>query len=435
MSHASKCDCAITMRKKDVQIQKMEKKMAKLRKQRDIAESRLEDFMRMIEHHHQALKSGTPYFGNHTDKWKDDGSVSDTSGVVNLLDTRSFISDDDDDDDDDINEELPMRSQDPSDEYCREVQCIEIEETATVFRNNNHEDEKEETKNVVGHSEDHANDETSVVQNVNHRDTMQGAERQEIVFPELELGSSVLRSDSMSSSYGSNSTGIPTPLGEEGGISTFQTFVDGLKEMSKRHQEVSNAEASSKMERDLGVDGDFERKRQEILELWQSCNVSLVRRTYFHLLLKGDEADSVYIGVELRRLLFIKDRFSQGKQASDGGETLTLSSSLKALHKERKMLSKLVRKRFSEEEMTRIYHKFGIAVNSKRRRLQLVNKLWSNPKDMTQVAESADVVSKLVKLTEQGKTMKEMFGLASTPPPFLTAQKAHGWKKSLPPLF
>ncbi|XP_013647546.1 kinesin-like protein KIN-7F [Brassica napus] len=437
MSHASKCDCAITVRKKDVQIQKMEKKMAKLRKQRDIAESRLEDFMRIIEHHHQALKSGTPYFGNHTDKWEDDGSVSDTSGMVNLLDTRSFISDDDDDDD--INEELPMRSQDPSDEYCREVQCIEIEETATVFSNNNPKDEKEETKNVVGHNEDHADDERSVVQNVNHRDTIPGAERQEshkIEFPELELvSSSVSRSDSMSSSYGSNSNGIPTPLGEEGGISTFQTFVDGLKEMSKRHQEVSNAEASGKMEKDLGVDGDFERKRQEILELWQSCNASLVRRTYFYLLFKGDEADSVYIGVELRRLLFIKDRFSQGKQASDGGETLTLSSSLKALHKERKMLSKLVRKRFSEEEMTRIYHKFGIAVNSKRRRLQLVNKLWSNPKDMTQVAESADVVSKLVKLTEQGKAMKEMFGLASTSPSLLTSQKAHGWRKSLPPLF
>ena len=46
--------------------------------------------------------------------------------MVNLLDTRSFISDDDDDDDDDINEELPMRSEYPSDEYCREVQCIVI---------------------------------------------------------------------------------------------------------------------------------------------------------------------------------------------------------------------------------------------------------------------------------------------------------------------
>ena len=61
------------------------------------------------------------------------------------------------------------------------------------------------------------------------------------MLPELELGSSsVSRSDSMSSSYGSNSTGIPTPLGEEGGISTFQTFVDGLKEMYKRHQEVTS---------------------------------------------------------------------------------------------------------------------------------------------------------------------------------------------------
>ncbi|KAJ4898735.1 ATP binding microtubule motor family protein [Raphanus sativus] len=519
---ASKCDCA---RKKDVQIQKMEKEMAELRKQRDLAESRLEDFMRLIEHHHQALKYGTPHFGNHTDKWKDGSAASETSGVVNLLDTRSFISDDDDDDDDDLNEVvLPMHSENPSDEYCKEVQCIEIEETySVVCSNDNHKDEKEETKNVVGHSEDHANedersivhsedhanedersivhsedhanddersvvhsedhanedersvvhredhanedersvvhsedhanddDERSVGQNVNHGETVPGSstppenlreERQEsheIVFPaELEeLGFSVSRNDSMSSSCGSNSTGIPTPLGEEGGISTIQSFVDGLKAMANRHQEFSNAEASGKMERDLGrVDGDFERQRKEILELWQSCNVSLVRRTYFFLLFKGgDEADSVYIGVELRRLLFMKDRFSQGKQVSEGGETLTLSSSLKALHKERKMLSKLVSKRFSEEERTRIYHKFGIAVNSKRRKLQLANELWSNPKDMSQVMESADVVSKLVKFTEQGKSMKEMFGLPFTPSSFLTSNKAHGWRKNMPSLF
>ncbi|KAF8093191.1 hypothetical protein N665_0389s0050 [Sinapis alba] len=424
---ASKCDCA---RKKDVQIQKMKKQIAELRKQRDLAESRLEDFMRMIEHHH-ALKSGTLHFGNHTDKWED-GSVSDTSGVVNL-DTRSFISDDDDD----IKEELPMRSEDPSDEYCREVQCIEIEETVTVYSNNNHNDEKEETKNVLGHREEHANGETSVGQNVNHIDTVPGTRTppEKLGEERQESHKSVSRNDSMSSS-GSNSTGIPTPLGEEGGISTIQTFVDGLKEMAKRHQEVSNAEASGIMGRDLGVDRDFERKRQEILELWQSCNVSLVRRTYFYLLFKGDdEANSIYIGVELRRLLFIKDRFSKGKQASEGGETFTLASSLKALHKERKMLSKLVRKRFSEEERTRIYHKFGISVNTKRRRLQLVNELWSKPKDMTQVAESADVVSKLVKFTEQGKAMKEMFGLAFTHPSFLTSQKAHGWRKTMPSLF
>ncbi|CAF1912234.1 unnamed protein product [Brassica napus] len=188
-----------------------------------------------------------------------------------------------------------MRSEYPSDEYCREVQCIECSPKREPQR-------------------DHAR----LCQ-----------ESHKIVLPELEFGSSsVSRSDSMSSSYGSNSTGIPTPLGEEGGISTFQTFVDGLKEMYKRHQEVSNAEASGKMKRDLGVDGDFERKRQEIMVLWQSCKVSLVRRAYFYLLFKGDEADSVYNGVVLRRLLFIKDRFSQRKKTSDGGETLTLSSRL-----------------------------------------------------------------------------------------------------------
>lgn len=45
---------------------------------------------------------------------------------------------------------------------------------------------------------------------------------------------------------------------------------------------------------------------------------------------------------------------------------------------------------------------------------------------MTQVVESSDVVSKLVKFTEQSKTMKEMFGLAFTHPSLLTSQKAHG---------
>lgn len=112
-----------------------------------------------------------------------------------------------------------------------------------------------------------------------------------------------------------------------------------------------------------------------------------------------------------------------------------VGKSRKALHGERMMLSKLVGKRFSGEERRRMYHKFGIGVNSKRRRLQLVNELWSNPKDMSQVVESADVVGKLVRFAEQGRAMKEMFGLAFTPPSFLTAQRSRSWRKSIPTLF
>nr|VDC69208.1 unnamed protein product [Brassica rapa] len=375
---ASNCDCAM---KKDAQIQKMEEQIEELRVQRDLAQSRFE---------HDEVTS------------KDIASVRPHS------------------DDDVLNEDLPMRSEDPSDGYYREVQCIEIEESAN---SNDKEERAAEPKNVLGRS-DSGNGETSVGQNVKLRrlnhiatvpstSTPSGPERHEIVLPALENDSS------MSSSCGSSSTGVP--LGEEGGITSIRTFFNGLQEMADLHGgHISNAEASGTMERDLGVDGDFEIKRQEILELWQSCNVSLVHRTYFYLLFKGDdEADSIYIGVELRRLLFIKDRFSQGKQASEGRGTLTLASRLEYVFWERKMLSKLASKRFSEEERTRIYHKFGISVNTKRRRLQLVNELWSNPKDMTHVAESADVVSKLVSFTEQSRVMKEMFGLAFTPPSFL----------------
>lgn len=442
---ASKCDCAMTVRKKNLEIQKMEKEMVELRGERDLAQSRLEDIMRMVEHD-EASKSGTPH---HIDKWED----SSVSGVIDFISdgmstplsiARAYVRSPSDDD-----EELPTRSEDPSEEYCREVQCIEIEESARV----NHKDERRaEPINILGRTES-GNGETSVGQSVNHRETMPGPENpgrdfrgrpeeesHKIVFSGLELGSSVSRNDSLSS-CGSDSTAtqsIRTPLGEEGGITSIRTFVDGLKEMAKRQGQVSLSDDSGKTGRDIGLvimAMEFERQRQEILELWQTCNISLVHRTYFYLLFKGDdEADSIYIGVELRRLLFMKDRFSQGNQAFEGGETLTLASSRKELHRERMMLSKLVGKRFSGEERRRIYHKFGIAVKSKRRRLQLVNELWSNPKDMSQVVESADVVGKLVRFAEQGRAMKEMFGLAFTPPSFSTSQRSHSWRKSMPTL-
>jgi centromeric protein E len=152
------------------------------------------------------------------------------------------------------------------------------------------------------------------------------------------------------------------------------------------------------------------------------------------LLFTGDQADSIYIGVELRRLSFMKESFSQGNHAFERGQTLTIASSLKALHRERRMLSKLVGKRFTGEERKRLYQKFGIAVNSKRRRLQLANQLWSKPNDITHAVESAAVVAKLVRFVEQGRAMKEMFGLSFTPP-LPTTRRSLNWRKSMATLF
>ena len=104
-------------------------------------------------------------------------------------------------------------------------------------------------------------------------------------------------------------------------------------------QGTEQAEKSGKDSKDVGLDPmldtldtpaswplEFERKQKAILELWQSCNISLVHRTYFSLLFKGDPADSIYVEVELRRLSFLKEAFSQGNHAVEDGRTLTLAS-------------------------------------------------------------------------------------------------------------
>lgn len=70
----------------------------------------------------------------------------------------------------------------------------------------------------------------------------------------------------------------------------------------------------------------FERQQRAILELWETCYISVVHRTYFFLLFKGDPTDSIYMEVELRRLSFLKETFSRGDHAVEDGQALTLAS-------------------------------------------------------------------------------------------------------------
>lgn len=71
---------------------------------------------------------------------------------------------------------------------------------------------------------------------------------------------------------------------------------------------------------------EFKRLQREIIGLWDACSVSLVHRTYFFLLFKGDPTDSIYMEVELRRLSFLKDRFSHGNKTIKEGQTLSPAS-------------------------------------------------------------------------------------------------------------
>ncbi|KAH9693219.1 kinesin-like protein KIN-7I [Citrus sinensis] len=166
---------------------------------------------------------------------------------------------------------------------------------------------------------------------------------------------------------------------------------------------------------------EFERQRKEIIELWDACYVPLVHRTYFFLLFKGDPSDSVYMEVELRRLSFLK-----------GGNITkeSFNSSLKGLYRERETLSKQVHQKFSRKEREELYKKWGIALNTKQRSLQLARRIWSSTKDMNHIKESAYLVAKLIDFVQPGQAPKEIFGLSFSHGPGSKRRRSYSWRPS-----
>ncbi|XP_072986196.1 kinesin-like protein KIN-7F isoform X1 [Typha latifolia] len=174
---------------------------------------------------------------------------------------------------------------------------------------------------------------------------------------------------------------------------------------------------------------EFEKKQLEIIELWHSCNISLVHRTYFFLLFKGDPSDFIYLEVELRRLTFLKNAYAHGdsnRKVAVSGLDSTMVLSMKKLRREREMLCRQMKKRLLAKERESIYTKWGIALTTKRRKQELARLLWTETRDLEHVRESASLVARLTGLLDPGHFLKEMFGLSFTP------QKSHrsynGWQ-------
>lgn len=71
---------------------------------------------------------------------------------------------------------------------------------------------------------------------------------------------------------------------------------------------------------------EFRRLQREIVELWHACNVSLIHRSYFFVLFQGgDASDAIYMEVEMRRMKFLRDKFSRGENTVVNGQCLTLA--------------------------------------------------------------------------------------------------------------
>ncbi|KAJ6413211.1 hypothetical protein OIU84_006082 [Salix udensis] len=177
---------------------------------------------------------------------------------------------------------------------------------------------------------------------------------------------------------------------------------------------------------------EFKNMQSKIIELWHACNVSLVHRTHFFLLFKGDPADSFYLEVEIRRMSLIKETLSRGNRTIVHRQVLTSTSSEKALSHERQMLAREMQKRLTREERENLFLKWGIPLSGNNRRLQLVHGLWTKTTDMNHITESAALVAKLVGFTEVEQALKEMFGLLNFTPTHPGRRKYSSvWKRSL----
>ncbi|XP_019167258.1 PREDICTED: kinesin-like protein NACK1 [Ipomoea nil] len=158
----------------------------------------------------------------------------------------------------------------------------------------------------------------------------------------------------------------------------------------------------------------FREQMQQIIDLWDVCFVSIIHRSQFYLLFKGDSADQIYIEVEIRRLTWLQQHLAELGNASPaqlGNEpTVSLSSSIKALRREKEFLAKRLT-RLTPEERDALYIKWEVPLEGKNRRLNFINKLWTKPQDPKHVQESAEIVAKLVGFCESGNMSREMFEL------------------------
>ncbi|KAK3029070.1 hypothetical protein RJ639_040122, partial [Escallonia herrerae] len=428
----STCDYAALLRKKDLQIEKLGKEVKELTKQLDLAQSRVEELLQVVRDD----KASRQRDGHKGKTWEDDHSVSESSdaadshssGRNNGRNAAPYgrLQKNDNDEDSSIlggsssmlskrsrlvryNEGFALDAGEDSDDVCKEVRCIEMDESSNSRT-------AEPLVMLNGENE--------------------GGISASTVSASGEVADQGL--SSIGSAYFEEQNGRNDKTSGDEDVPSVHTFVAGLKEMKLQYEkqlhghqveETELADRCGKNVKDVGLDPmhdsfgtppnwslEFERQQLLILALWQICNVSLIHRTYFFLLFKGDPTDSIYMEVEVRRLSFLKETFLTGNSAVEGGRILTTASSMKALRREREMLSRLMYKRFTHQERNRFYEKWGISINSKRRRLQLVQRLWSDTEDTNHVKESAAIVAKLIRFSEQGQAVKETFGLSFTPP-------------------
>ncbi|KAM0920403.1 hypothetical protein ACQ4PT_007549 [Festuca glaucescens] len=534
------------VKEKDSHIRKMEKEIKELKAQRDLAQSRLQDLLQVVGDNHvskRPLVSGRNFAFDVPQPCEDQKSTSESSEVVDTVQNFRFqgrraaqreLKPQQSENDGlyappssysvssppfsgmpptSIRDDVSHVSNEDSDDVCKEVRCIETNETegkdgldSSAIGSNSLQDSHVGTS--MHENDDSRHHDVSPVTLEQHLETdrkpnlvqdlgsstrnpssskgigrsrscrslmgssmFQDLEKDDCTPPSrrfmdfpgrpegCQTRGSALNFDAESETLSragsmfseiTTTRGAPKANGSVAGDTEFTgigEFVAELKEMAQYQKQLggqyANGEVAEGTIRSVGLDPimdglqspsrwplEFEKKQQEIIDLWHACYASLVHRTYFFLLFKGDPADSIYMEVEIRRLSFLKDTYSNGGMESKvvaGSLSTSLVSSAKKLQREREMFCRQMQKRLSLVERESMYSKWGVSLSSKRRRLQVARRLWTETKNLEHVRESASLVARLIGLLEPGKALREMFRLSFAPQQS-TRRSSNSWR-------
>lgn len=101
--------------------------------------------------------------------------------------------------------------------------------------------------------------------------------------------------------------------------------------------------------------------------------------------------------------------------------------SARNLKRERELLARQMGRRMSAEEREDLFMRWGVPIEGKQRKLQLVYKLWMDPHNLGHIQASAEVVARIVGIINPGSAPKEMFALNFAPPNHAERPGLFGW--------
>ncbi|CAL5328113.1 unnamed protein product [Camellia sinensis] len=301
------------LREKGLQIEKLEKEMIDLTVQRDLAKSQVQDLLQLVgdEEHSMTrvlITTHTSKFGSHLnvkiqyqihplwqvltpwtlvlDQSTDIFILMDIVGEALMITTYKFF----------LN---LKRTNDTSPQLLAvEVRCIEAEESN---RSSSPEQNTEISESMVARNGD-PTDHRSGVRVTATKGRYGRLEDIRRRLYELNYGADIERLSRKGSQSSIRSVVAIDLEAHRGRTSPDDNITKKQVADNPRSKSLSNWPS------------EFKTLQKEIIELSDVCNVSLVHRTYFFLLFKGDPTDSIYVEVELRRLSFFKDMFSRGSK-------------------------------------------------------------------------------------------------------------------------